>query len=102
MKYYTFEPHEEKEAPFGVAWRVKLFDGHTLSNEYEHIFYNEITGYCKCLEDMGFIEGETSVLKKCDKNISKELHDMVKMFLADNEDEIRQAWYELNGEYPTE
>ncbi|MFQ9889299.1 MAG: hypothetical protein ACLRWM_01750 [Streptococcus sp.] len=34
----------------------KLFDEHTLLEEYDHIFYNEIAGYCKCLEDMGFIE----------------------------------------------
>lgn len=56
MKYYTVESHYEKEAPFGIAWQVKLFDGHTLLEEYNHIFYNEIAGYCKCLENMGFIE----------------------------------------------
>lgn len=56
MKYYTVESHYEKEAPFEIAWQVKLFDGHTLLEEYNHIFYNEIAGYCKCLEDMGFIE----------------------------------------------
>ena len=56
MKYYTVESHYEKEAPFGIAWQVKLFDEHTLLEEYNHIFYNEIAGYCKCLEDMGFIE----------------------------------------------
>lgn len=56
MKYYTVESHYEKEAPFGIAWQVKLFDEHILLEEYNHIFYNEIAGYCKCLEDMGFIE----------------------------------------------
>ena len=56
MKYYTIESYSEKEAPFQIAWRVKLFDKHTLLNEYEHIFYNEVAGYCKCLEDMGFIK----------------------------------------------
>lgn len=56
MKYYAIESHYEKEAPFEIAWQVKLFDGHTLLEEYDHIFYNEIAGYCKCLEDMGFIE----------------------------------------------
>lgn len=56
MKYYTVESYAEKEAPFGIAWQVKLFDEHTLLEEYDHIFYNEIAGYCKCLEDMGFIE----------------------------------------------
>ena len=47
MKYYTVESYAEKEAPFGIAWQVKLFDGHTLLEEYDHIFYNEIAGYCK-------------------------------------------------------
>lgn len=56
MKYYTVESHADKEAPFEIAWQVKLFDEHTLLEEYDHIFYNEIAGYCKCLEDMGFIE----------------------------------------------
>lgn len=56
MKYYAIESHYEKEAPFEIAWQVKLFDGHTLLEEYDHIFYNEIAGYCKCLEDMRFIE----------------------------------------------
>lgn len=56
MKYYAIESHYEKEAPFGIAWRAKLFDGHTLLEEYDHIFYNEIAGYCKCLEDIGFVE----------------------------------------------
>ena len=56
MKYYAIESHYEKEAPFGIVWQVKLFDEHTLLEEYDHIFYNEIVGYCKCLEDMGFIE----------------------------------------------
>lgn len=55
MKYYAIESHYEKEAPFGIAWKVRLFDRHTLLEEYDHIFYNEIAGYCKCLEDMGFI-----------------------------------------------
>lgn len=56
MKCYAIESHYEKEAPFEIAWQVKLFDEHTLLEEYDHIFYNEIAGYCKCLEDMGFIE----------------------------------------------
>lgn len=56
MKYYTIESHAEKEAPFGIAWQVKLFNEHTLLEEYDHIFYNEIAGYCKCLEDMGFVD----------------------------------------------
>ena len=45
MRYYTIESHCEKEAPFGIAWKVKLFDEHTLLEEYNHIFYNEIAGY---------------------------------------------------------
>lgn len=38
MKYYTVESHAEKEAPFGITWQVKLFDEHTLLEEYDHIF----------------------------------------------------------------
>ena len=76
MKYYTIESHAEKEAPFGIAWQVKLFDGHTLLEEYDHIFYNEIAGYCKCLEDMGFVE---NVEAKLDiKSELKELQDFQK------------------------
>lgn len=56
MKYCTVESHADKEAPFEIAWQAKLFDEHTLLEEYDHIFYNEIACYCKCLEDMGFIE----------------------------------------------
>ena len=76
MKYYTIESHYEKEAPVGIAWQVKLFDGHTLLEEYDHIFYNEIAGYCKCLEDMGFVE---NVEVKLDiKNELKKLQNFQK------------------------
>lgn len=76
MKYYTIESHAEKEAPFGIAWQVKLFDEHTLLEEYDHIFYNEIAGYCKCLEDMGFVE---NVEVKLDiKSELKKLQDFQK------------------------
>lgn len=76
MKYYTIESHYEKEAPFGIAWQVRLFDGHTLLEEYDHIFYNEIAGYCKCLEDMGFVE---NVEVKLDiKNELKKLQNFQK------------------------
>ena len=76
MKYYTIESHYEKEAPCGIAWQVKLFDGHTLLEEYDHIFYNEIAGYCKCLEDMGFVE---NVEVKLDiKNELKKLQNFQK------------------------
>lgn len=81
MKYYTIESHAENEAPFGIAWQVKLFDEHTLLEEYDHIFYNEIAGYCKCLEDMGFIE---NVEVKID--IQKELEKLQK-----NIDDINNA-----------
>lgn len=73
---YAIESHYEKEAPFGIAWQVKLFDEHTLLEEYDHIFYNEIAGYCKCLEDMGFVE---NVEVKLDiKNELKKLQDFQK------------------------
>ena len=76
MKYYAIESHYEKEAPFGIAWQVKLFDEHALLEEYDHIFYNEIAGYCKCLEDMGFVE---NVEVKLDiKNELKKLQDFQK------------------------
>lgn len=76
MKYYTIESHAEEEAPFGVAWKVKLFDEHTLLEGYDHIFYNEIVGYCKCLENMGFVE---NVEAKLDiKSELKELQDFQK------------------------
>lgn len=76
MKYYTIESHAEKEAPFGISWQVKLFDEHTLLEGYDHIFYNEIAGYCKCLEDMGFVE---NVEVKLDiKSELKKLQDFQK------------------------
>ena len=76
MKYYTIESHAEKEAPFGISWQVKLFDGHALLEEYDHIFYNEIAGYCKCLEDIGFVE---NVEVKLDiKSELKKLQDFQK------------------------
>ena len=76
MKYYTVESHYEKEAPFEIAWQVKMFDGNTLLEEYDHIFYNEIAGYCKGLEDMGFIE---NVEVKVDiKSELKKLQDFQK------------------------
>ena len=75
MNFYTIESYEEKEAPFEIAWRVKLFEDETLLDTYEHIFYNEVAGYCKCLEDMGFIKNiEVKIdvqqeLKKLQKDI---------------------------------
>lgn len=53
MKYYTVESHAEKEAPFGIAWKVKLFDEHALLEEYNHIFYNEIAGTVSVLKIWG-------------------------------------------------
>lgn len=67
MMYYTIESHCEKEAPFGIAWKVKLFDEHTLLEEYNHIFYNEIAGYCKCLEDMRVIEVKLGIESELNK-----------------------------------
>ena len=88
MKYYTIESHAEKEAPFGIAWQVKLFDEHTLLEEYDHIFYNEIAGYCKCLEDMGFVdERDIGVLDEhwkdnLEKPMRKELTDFIDALIA--------------------
>ena len=73
MKYYTVESHYEKEAPFGIAWQVKLFDGYTLLEEYDNIFYNEIACYCKCLEDIGFVDERWTFKRPLDE----EIHDFV-------------------------
>ena len=96
MKYYTVESHAEKEAPFGIAWQVKLFDGHTLLEEYDHIFYNEITGYCKCLEDMGAVDERWTFKKPLDE----EIHNLVKMSMKENENALQIAWYEMTGNWP--
>lgn len=77
MKYYTIESYAEKEAPFGIAWQVKLFNEHTLLDEYDHIFYNEIAGYCKCLEDIGFVDEQWTFKRPQDE----EIHDFVKMYV---------------------
>nr|DAW85193.1 MAG TPA: hypothetical protein [Bacteriophage sp.] len=95
MKYYTVESHYEKEAPFGIEWKVELFDGHTLLEEYDHIFYNEIAGYCKCLEDIGYEEirnydGVEWLIDKCKKTFT------------DEDISIIESWFELTGCWPTE
>jgi hypothetical protein len=83
MKYYTVESYFEKEAPFGIAWQVKLFNGHTLLEEYDHIFYNEIAGYCECLEDIGFIENvEVKVDIKSELNKLQELQKNIGEIIA--------------------
>lgn len=83
MKYYTVESYSEKEAPFGIAWQVKLFDGHTLLEEYDHIFYNEIAGYCKCLEDIGFIENvEVKVDIKNELNKLQDFQNSIDKIIA--------------------
>lgn len=58
---------------------VELVD--TLLEEYDHIFYNEIAGYCKCLEDMGFI---------AEDSMGKSLLDTIKAHgsLKNNEPKI--------------
>ena len=91
MKYYAIESHYEKEAPFGIAWQIKLFDGHTLLEEYDHIFYNEIAGYCKCLEDIGFVDERWTFKRPQDE----EVHDFVK-----KENALQTEWYEMTGNWP--
>lgn len=59
--FYTVKLCEEPEAPFGVAYNILIYqyDGKSTPEyirEYKHIYNNEITGYCKCLEDMGITE----------------------------------------------
>lgn len=97
MKCYAIESHYEKEAPFGIAWQIKLFDGHTLLEEYDHIFYNEIAGYCKCLEDMGFVD-ERWIFKK---PTDEETHDFVEMCTKENEKALQMAWCEMTRNWPS-
>ena len=96
MKYYTVESHAEKEAPFGITWKVKLFDDHTLLEEYNHIFYNEIAGYCKCLEDMGFVDERWTFKRSQDE----EIHDFVKMCIKEKENALQTEWFEMTGHWP--
>ena len=96
MKYYTVESHAEKEAPFGITWKVKLFDDHTLLEEYNHIFYNEIAGYCKCLEDMGFVDERWTFKRPQDEKI----HDFVKMCIKKKENALQTEWSEMTGNWP--
>jgi hypothetical protein len=98
MKYYTVESHAEKEAPFGITWQVKLFDEHTLLEEYDHIFYNEIAGYCKCLEDIGFLDERWTFKRPQDE----EIHDFVKMCIKEKENALQTQteWYEMTGNWP--
>ena len=74
MKYYTIKSYSEKEAPFEIAWRVISYDGDDF-NEYKHIFYNEIAGYCKCLEDMGFERIEIEVPELPDEKIIQTVYN---------------------------
>lgn len=106
MKYYSIESHYEKEAPFGIAWQVKLFDEHTLLEEYDHIFYNEITGYCKCLEDMGFIEKakvKNDIQEEFSKSYNafgkttmtnKEINDFVRMCMEPMIDDLSKNLFD--------
>lgn len=96
MKYYAIESHYEKEAPFGIAWQVKLFDGHTLLEEYDHIFYNEVASYCKCLEDIGFVDERWTFKRTQDE----EIHDFVKMCIKEKENALQTEWYEMTGNWP--
>lgn len=96
MKYYAIESHYEKEAPFGIAWQIELFDGHTLLEEYDHIFYNEIAGYCKCLEDIGFVDEQWTFKRPQDE----EIHDFVKMCIKEKENALQMEWYEMTGNWP--
>lgn len=84
MKYYAIKSHYEKEAPFEIAWQVKLFDEHILLEEHNHIYCNEIAGYCKCLEDMGFIE-KAKVKNDIQKEPSKSYNAFGKTTMTDKE-----------------
>ena len=106
MKYYAIESHYEKEAPFGIAWQVKLFNEHTLLEEYDHIFYSEIVGYCKCLENMGFTEKakvKNDIQKEPSKSCNafskttmtnKEINDFVRMCMEPMIDDLSKNLFD--------
>ncbi len=108
MKFYTVESYKEKEAPFKIAWRVELFENYILLEKYEHIFCHEIAGYCKCLEDMGFIRIATPDLP--DEEAVKTVRDAIQngeidLFSIYNNDKkaienAKKSWYERIGCWP--
>lgn len=80
MKLYTIESYYEKEAPFQIAWQVKLFDGHALLGKYEHIFYNEVAGYCKCIEDIYKEPHEDKSSNTLLQEVASRVRDIPKLF----------------------
>ena len=98
MKLYTIESYYEKEAPFQIAWQVKLFDGHALLGKYEHIFYNEVAGYCKCIEDMGFVK---NIRNDIQKELNKHCKDYGKITMTDKEisDFVRMCMEPMIGDF---
>ena len=95
MKYYFVEHYCDKDAPFGVSNRVKLYSDSDLITVYKHIYCDQIKGYCKCLEDLGYEEirnydGIEWLMDKCKKTFT------------DKDVDIIRSWFELTGDWPTE
>ncbi len=95
MKYYFVEHYYDKGAPFVASSRVKLYSDNDLIAIHEHIHYDQIKGYCKCLEDLGCEEirnydGVEWLIDKCKKTFT------------DEDISIIGSWFELTGNWPTE
>lgn len=92
MKYYFVEYYYDKGAPFGASSRVKLYSDNDLIAVHEHIHCDQIKGYCKCLEDLGY----------------EEIHNydgiewLIKKTFTDEDIDIIESWFELTGNYPIE
>ena len=95
MKYYFVEHYYDKGAPFGASSMVKLYLDNDLIAIHEHIHYDQIKGYCKCLEDLGYEE-----IRNYD-NVEW-LIDKCKKAFTDEDISIIGSWFELTGNWPTE
>lgn len=94
MKYYFVEHYYDKDAPFRTSSRVKLYSDNNLIAIYEHIYYDQIKGYRKCLEDLGYEE-----IRNYDD--IEWLIDKCKKTFTDEDVSIIKSWFELTGDWPT-
>ena len=76
----------------------ELFDEYIPLEEYDHIFYNEIAGYCKCLEDMGFVK---NIRNDIQKELNKPCKDYGKITMTDKEisDFVRMCMEPMVGDF---
>lgn len=88
MKYYFVEHYYDKSAPFGASSRVKLYSDNDLIAIHEHIYCDQIKGYCKCLEDLGYEE-----IRNYDG-----IEWLIKKTFTDEDINIIRSWFELTGD----